>query len=172
MPDAPNPPRGFEPLFRTSPFLETIGPLFYRKEPDGGFVIGLRVLPKHANARGGAHGGLMTTLLDIALGYRASLSVDPPANLTTASLTADFAGRRESRRLDRGARGRAEGRRAACFRERVPDGQWRAVVRGSACRAQRGEGQPDARTSRAGMAAVPQTPEDSPPIGCRRRIRL
>ncbi len=92
MPDAPNPPRGFEPLFRTSPFLETIGPLFYRKEPDGGFVIGLRVLPKHANARGGAHGGLMTTLLDIALGYRASLSVDPPANLTTASLTADFAG--------------------------------------------------------------------------------
>lgn len=92
MPDEPNPPAGFAPLFRTSPFLETIGPLFYRKEADGGFVIGLRVLPKHANARGAAHGGLMTTLLDIALGYRASLSVDPPANLTTANLTVDFAG--------------------------------------------------------------------------------
>ena len=26
----PNPPPGFEPLFRTSPFLETVGPLFYR----------------------------------------------------------------------------------------------------------------------------------------------
>jgi acyl-coenzyme A thioesterase 13 len=92
MQDEPNPPPGFEPLFRTSPFLETIGPLFYRKELDGAFVIGLRVLPKHANARGGAHGGLMMTLLDIALGYRAALSETPPANLTTASLTADFAG--------------------------------------------------------------------------------
>jgi len=92
MHEEPDPPPGFELLFRTSPFLETIGPLFYRKEPDGGFIVGLRVLPKHANARGGAHGGLMMTLLDIALGYRASLSQNPPANLTTASLTADFAG--------------------------------------------------------------------------------
>ena len=43
MQDEPNPPAGFEPLFRTSPFLETIGPLFYRKDGDG-FVVGLRVL--------------------------------------------------------------------------------------------------------------------------------
>jgi len=88
----PNPPPGFEPLFRTSPFLETTGPYFYRKEPNGGFVIGLRVLPKHANARGGAHGGLLMTLLDIALGYSSGLSQDPPAKLTTASLAADFVG--------------------------------------------------------------------------------
>jgi acyl-coenzyme A thioesterase 13 len=90
--DEPRPPTGFEPLFRTSPFLETVGPLFYRKEPDGGFVIGLRILPKHANARGGAHGGLLLTLLDIALGYRAAFSQDPPAGLTTTSITADFVG--------------------------------------------------------------------------------
>jgi acyl-coenzyme A thioesterase 13 len=86
----PNPPPGFEPLFRTSPFLETVGPLFYRKEPGGSFVIGLRILPKHANSRGSAHGGLLMTLLDIALGYTTGLSQDPPAGLTTASLTADF----------------------------------------------------------------------------------
>jgi acyl-coenzyme A thioesterase PaaI-like protein len=85
------PPAGFEPLFRTSPFLDTVGPLFYRKEP-GGFVVGLRVLPKHANARGTAHGGLLLTLLDVALGYRAAFSQDPPAALTTASVCADFAG--------------------------------------------------------------------------------
>jgi acyl-coenzyme A thioesterase 13 len=88
----PNPPPGFEPLFRTSPFLETTGPFFYRKEPDGRFVIGLRILAKHANARGGAHGGLLMTLLDIALGYSAGLSQNPPAKLTTASLAADFVG--------------------------------------------------------------------------------
>jgi uncharacterized protein (TIGR00369 family) len=86
------PPAGFEPLFRTSPFLEAVGPLFYRKEPDGSFVVGLRVLPKHANARGAAHGGLLLTLIDIALGYRAAFSQEPPVSLTTASLSADFLG--------------------------------------------------------------------------------
>jgi uncharacterized protein (TIGR00369 family) len=86
------PPAGFEPLFRSSPFLETAGPFFYRKEPNGNFVVGIRVLPKHANARGGAHGGLLMTLVDIALGYRAAFSQQPPAALTTASLSADFAG--------------------------------------------------------------------------------
>ena len=89
--DEPAPPPGFEPLFRTSPFLETTGPFFYRKEAEA-FVVGLRILPKHANARGSAHGGLLMTLLDIALGYRAALSENPPAPLITASLTADFAG--------------------------------------------------------------------------------
>ena len=87
-----SPPAGFEPLFRTSPFLETAGPFFYRKEPDGGFIIGLRVLPKHANSRNGAHGGLLLTLLDVALGYRAAFSTDPPTALTTASMCADFVG--------------------------------------------------------------------------------
>jgi acyl-coenzyme A thioesterase 13 len=88
----PTPPPGFEPLFRTSPFLETVGPFFHRKTADGGFVIGLRIAEKHANARGTAHGGLLMTLLDITLGYRAALSESPPANLTTANLTADFIG--------------------------------------------------------------------------------
>jgi acyl-coenzyme A thioesterase 13 len=90
--DEPRPPAGFEPLFRTSPFVEAVGPLFYRKEPDGGFVVGLRILSKHTNARGGAHGGLLLTLLDIALGYRAAFSQDPPAALITTSITADFVG--------------------------------------------------------------------------------
>src|SRR5204863_6327305 len=36
-----DPPSGFEPLFRTSPFLETVGPLFYRRDPEASLVIGL-----------------------------------------------------------------------------------------------------------------------------------
>lgn len=86
-----DPPPGFEPLFRTSPFLETVGPFFQRNEQDGSFVVGLRIMPKHANNRGGAHGGLLLTLIDIALGYRAALTQQPPANLTTANICADFA---------------------------------------------------------------------------------
>lgn len=92
MSDDPDIPPGFEPLFRTSPFLDLLGPFHYRREPDGGFVVGVRVAAKHANARGVAHGGLIATLADIALGYRASLSETPPATLVTASLTTDFAG--------------------------------------------------------------------------------
>jgi acyl-coenzyme A thioesterase 13 len=46
-------PTGFEPLFRTSPFLDMLGPLFYRPTTPG-LVIGLRVAPKHANMRGAA----------------------------------------------------------------------------------------------------------------------
>jgi uncharacterized protein (TIGR00369 family) len=86
------PPAGFEPLFRSSPFLDTVGPFFQRREADGSFVVGLRILEKHANNRGGAHGGLLLTLIDIALGYRTAYSQDPPAALTTANITADFAG--------------------------------------------------------------------------------
>jgi len=89
---APNPPPGFEPLFRTSPFLETVGPLFCRRDPERGLVIGLRIAEKHANARGIAHGGLLLTLADIALGYRTAFAQDPPTGMITASLSADFAG--------------------------------------------------------------------------------
>ena len=92
MQDEPNPPPGFAPLFRTSPFLETVGPLFYRKDAALGLVIGLRVAEKHANARGIAHGGLLLTLADIALGYRTAFAQDPPVAMLTANLTADFAG--------------------------------------------------------------------------------
>jgi acyl-coenzyme A thioesterase PaaI-like protein len=87
-----DPPEGFEPLFRSSPFLDHNGPFFYRKTEDGAFVVGLRILPKHANARGGAHGGLLMTMCDIALGYRTSHSQTPQPMLTTASVTTNFAG--------------------------------------------------------------------------------
>lgn len=84
-------PAGFEPLCRTSPFLDALGP-FYCRRGDGGLVIGLRLLPKHANARGLAHGGVLLTLCDIALGYSAAYPHDPPLTLTTAHISADFAG--------------------------------------------------------------------------------
>ena len=75
-------PVGFEPLFRTSPFLEMLGPLYCRRDT-GRLVIGLRITAKHANARGLAHGGVLLTLCDIALGYSAAYSQDPPLSLTT-----------------------------------------------------------------------------------------
>ncbi len=84
-------PREFRPLFRTSPVLDLIGPLYCRGE-GADLVIGLRVEAKHCNARGTAHGGILATLADVALGYTMAFSSTPPASLVTANLTLDFAG--------------------------------------------------------------------------------
>src|SRR6267142_1516311 len=84
-------PPEFRPLFRRSPVLELIGPLYCRGEGDD-LIIGLRVEAKHCNARGTVHGGILATLADVALGYTMAFSSTPPANLITANLTLDFAG--------------------------------------------------------------------------------
>ena len=84
-------PAGFAPLFRTSPFLEATGPFYFRRDGEH-LTVALRVLEKHVNARGFAHGGLLMTLADIALGYSLAYREDPPASFVTANLTADFAG--------------------------------------------------------------------------------
>lgn len=84
-------PDNFKPLFRTSPVLELIGPIYYLGEGRD-LVLGLRVEAKHCNARGTVHGGILATLADVALGYTMAFSSDPPAALVTANLTLDFAG--------------------------------------------------------------------------------
>ena len=84
-------PPEFRPLFRRSPVLELIGPLYCRGEGDD-LIIGLRVEAKHCNARGTVHGGILATLADVALGYTMAFSSTPPASLITANLTLDFAG--------------------------------------------------------------------------------
>ena len=39
---------------------------------------------------GATHGGFLVTLADSALGYTAAASVDPPLQVTTVSISADF----------------------------------------------------------------------------------
>ena len=84
-------PAGFAPIFRTSPFLETIGPL-YSAGSGTSLVIGMRVQEKHTNARGTLHGGVLASVADIALGYGLATSTTPPTSMVTANLSVDFAG--------------------------------------------------------------------------------
>lgn len=84
-------PEGYQPLFRTSPYVELIGPLYSRGE-GAALQIGLRAERKHCNQRGTVHGGILATLADIALGYAMAFASTPPANLVTANLSLDFAG--------------------------------------------------------------------------------
>jgi acyl-coenzyme A thioesterase 13 len=84
-------PAGFAPIFRTSPFLETIGPL-YSAGSGALLVIGMRVQEKHTNARGTLHGGVLASIADVALGYGLATSTSTPTSMVTASLSVDFAG--------------------------------------------------------------------------------
>lgn len=84
-------PAGFTPLFRSSPFLDLLGPI-YNQRTDSGLVIGLRAEEKHCNARGLVHGGVLSSLADVALGYNSAFAQEPPTPLVTSSLTIDYAG--------------------------------------------------------------------------------
>jgi acyl-coenzyme A thioesterase 13 len=84
-------PEGFAPLFRTSPVLDLIGPIYYRGNGKD-LNLGLRIEHKHCNARGTVHGGILAALADVALGYTMAFSTDPPVGLVTANLSLDFAG--------------------------------------------------------------------------------
>jgi uncharacterized protein (TIGR00369 family) len=86
-----NVPQGFKPLFRTSPVLDLIGPIYSLGEGRD-LVLGLRAEAKHCNARGTVHGGMLATLADVALGYTLAFSSETPAGLVTANLSLDFAG--------------------------------------------------------------------------------
>ncbi len=93
-----NVPPGFTPLFRTSPFLEVVGPFYQRTEKDR-LVIGVRIAAHHTNTCGSAHGGLLVTMADIALGYNAAFlggekspGAVPTSLLTTVNLSIDFVG--------------------------------------------------------------------------------
>jgi len=84
-------PAGFTPLFRSSPFLDLLGPI-YNQRSDTGLVIGLRAEEKHCNARGVVHGGVLSSLADVALGYNCAFAQEPPTPIVTSSLTIDYAG--------------------------------------------------------------------------------
>ena len=76
------------------------GPLAVKQTPDA-LVFGLRVDERHCNRNGSVHGGMLSTLTDIALGNNAGMAFhadeapDPGAStpaLVTVSLHTDFLG--------------------------------------------------------------------------------
>ena len=91
MGEATEIPEGFKALPRhNSPFLSSVGPLFVKGEGSGA-VIAMRIEHKHTNTRGVAHGGMLMTLADSALGIVLRMSQPNPSPMVTVSLTADFA---------------------------------------------------------------------------------
>jgi uncharacterized protein (TIGR00369 family) len=90
MATEPNVPEGFKQVERGGPFLRSLGPVYLKKEGDQA-IVGFRIEERHLNTRGIAHGGMLVTLADSALGIVLALSLTPPQPMVTVNLTADFA---------------------------------------------------------------------------------
>ena len=91
MPDAAI-PAGFEHHFRQSPLTDPWEPLYSRRDGER-FFLGVRIDRPHCNARGIAHGGLVSALADNAMGLACALAVPGAAGgAVTANLSLDFVG--------------------------------------------------------------------------------
>lgn len=82
-------PEGFARFARSSPFLDLLGPVFHRSTGEAE-IYALRIEPRHLNSRGTAHGGVLATLCDVALGYGTAYTESPPLPLSTVQLCTDF----------------------------------------------------------------------------------
>ena len=83
-------PDGFAPLEFGGPYFRALGPMHGRRQADGGLVVGLRIAEGHLNIQGFAHGGMLTTLADGALGLNIAIARGQRGGQVTVSLTADF----------------------------------------------------------------------------------
>jgi uncharacterized protein (TIGR00369 family) len=81
-------PESFVPIRRSSPFLDSIGPLYEKVTPQD-IVLGLRIEPRHANNRAFAHGGLLFTLADLVLGMNVAAKAGEGHGLTV-NISIDF----------------------------------------------------------------------------------
>ncbi|MEN3950399.1 PaaI family thioesterase [Iodidimonas sp. SYSU 1G8] len=84
-------PAGFSPLRFRSTHLNHVGP-FYESVRDGRAIIGLPLEEKHMNLRAMAHGGIISTMADVALSFGLVVSDETLEAVSTVSLTTDFIG--------------------------------------------------------------------------------
>jgi len=76
---------------RSSPFSDLAGP-FYVCDEGGLPVVGLVVEPTHANTMGFAHGALLATLADIALGQSLKAALPVGTSAVTANMNLTYLG--------------------------------------------------------------------------------
>ncbi|WP_279246218.1 PaaI family thioesterase [Candidatus Litorirhabdus singularis] len=82
-------PDGFQPAQFNGPYLQRGGPYYVRTVGDC-YEVGLRVGDGHINYIDIAHGGVLSTLADVALSFQVYLSERPNPAVTTVSLTTNF----------------------------------------------------------------------------------
>lgn len=81
-------PPGIAPYVSTSPFVAHLGTMYQRESEDGTVVMGLHIGGQHINLHRNAHGGMLSVLIDNALGYNVSRARKQP--VVTAHLSIDY----------------------------------------------------------------------------------
>lgn len=87
----PSPPEGFALHTRSSPVTRPWEPLFAKVTSEA-FHLGIRLAEPHCNARGFAHGGVIASLADNAMGLSYGLKLGAPGGIVTVSLNLDYIG--------------------------------------------------------------------------------
>jgi acyl-coenzyme A thioesterase 13 len=82
-------PEGFSLADFRGPYLQNGGPYYVKKQGES-YLVALRVEDKHTNYMDIAHGGVLSTLADVALSWQVYLSEQPNPAVTTTSLTTNF----------------------------------------------------------------------------------
>ena len=82
-------PVGFEPFPMDQGFTNHIGSMYWRIEKGVG-VMGFVVLDIHLNPAGICHGGMMMTLMDMAVGMNVQLAAKTEAFSPTIQMSYDF----------------------------------------------------------------------------------
>ncbi|MBD8723737.1 PaaI family thioesterase [Oxalobacteraceae sp. CFBP 13708] len=86
---SPSAPPGFERLNRGGPYMANLGELYCRRG-EGEIVFAMRIEDKHTNMRGIAHGGMLASLADSALGLGLTLYCEGRQSFVTVNLSTDF----------------------------------------------------------------------------------
>lgn len=84
------PPPGFLLAPLDEGYLNLIGPVYGARDSTGVWVIALKTGPQHANRYGMVHGGLLSTLADVAIGMNLSRAAATYTDAFTVNLSLDF----------------------------------------------------------------------------------
>lgn len=80
-------PEGFSDYRATSEFMRQVGPVYARVEADNTVTVALFVRAGHLNSHAVAHGGMLATVIDSALGFNASRVAGVPTVTANLNIT-------------------------------------------------------------------------------------
>lgn len=73
---------GFEPMPARSPVLDLVGPLWGERRGPRRPLYGLLVESRHSKSRGTVHGGVLSTAVNLVLGYGTQAAEPDAGGLT------------------------------------------------------------------------------------------
>jgi len=83
-------PAGYEPAGFSPGFLDHGGPYYLKQRAGRPMLVGLRIMPHHINYQDAAHGGVISTLADVALSHAVYDAERPRLAPSTIALQVNY----------------------------------------------------------------------------------